>query len=639
MERIVEIAVIVAGIDEEYQNSVIEGIIECARKHDVNVSCFAAFGGVISNNKYDIGEYNIYNLINYEKLDGVILLTNTISDPVEKERIINSVREAKIPAVVLDCDDYPEFYNVSIDNTNAMRDIVKHVIEEHGVKTLNYISGPLANPEATDRYHAFLEVVREYGIEVEDERVHFGEFRAIDGTLAIQAFANSGLPMPEAIICANDAMALAAMEELMNRGYKIPDDIIVTGFDNTYNARHHYPALTTVSRPLDEAGYRACEMLVNIVSGKSCDKEVRLSASPVFTESCGCSGSELDDPFEYRTGMYKLINNCRRDISLLNRMTTGLAETETVEENLDAIISYIREIKCERFCICLCMNWDGAFKDSWHTDSAEEMQIRGYTEKMSAPIIFSEGERTMIDMFDTEEMNPVPFTTGGNISYYLPLHYRERCLGYYMLTNTEFPIKSLICHSLMLNISNSIENIRKLLSLNSMIHELDHLYVNDQLCNIYNRNGFIRAADVIFNHCRDTGEKLLISFIDMDGLKLINDNYGHKEGDFALQRLASVISDCCRNGWICARFGGDEFLILGTGTSDSDIFALETAFRRQLDSMNRVINKPYKLDASIGTILTDVQPDVTLFKLITQADAIMYEKKKKKKTSRYLRKA
>ena len=123
----------------------------------------------------------------------------------------------------------------------------------------------------------------------------------------------------------------------------------------------------------------------------------------------------------------------------------------------------------------------------------------------------------------------------------------------------------------------------------------------------------------------------------MDGLKLINDNYGHKEGDFALQRLASVISSCCGKNRICARFGGDEFIILGYGAKDGDIQKLESEFKNQLDIVNHTINKPYKLSASIGTIVTDVTPDLLLFTLITQADEIMYERKKKKATSRYLR--
>ena len=170
-----------------------------------------------------------------------------------------------------------------------------------------------------------------------------------------------------------------------------------------------------------------------------------------------------------------------------------------------------------------------------------------------------------------------------------------------------------------------------------MIDELDRLYVIDPLCNIYNRNGFIRTADVMFRHCQEKGSKLLIAFIDMDGLKMINDNYGHKEGDFALQRLAGVIKDCSGSGRICARFGGDEFIILGSDASEDDASAIETAFYAQMENINSIIKKPYSIDASIGTIVTEVEGDKTLFNLITQADEIMYAKKKRKKTSRYLR--
>ena len=119
MSRPIEIAVIVAGIDEEYQNAVLEGIFSFAKKNNVNISCFAPIGGVISISKYDLGEYNIFSLINYDLFDGVILLTNTISDPVEKERIIKQVKQSKLPAVVFDCDDYPEFCNIKTDNTKV----------------------------------------------------------------------------------------------------------------------------------------------------------------------------------------------------------------------------------------------------------------------------------------------------------------------------------------------------------------------------------------------------------------------------------------------------------------------------------------------------------------------------------------
>ncbi|MBR3630793.1 MAG: GGDEF domain-containing protein [Oscillospiraceae bacterium] len=627
-------AVIAAGIDEEYQNSVIDGIIDCAKKADANVTCFASFGGVISNGKYDIGEYNIYNLINYKKFDGAVLLTNTICNPEMKKKIIAGVKAAGIPGVFLDCEDDPDFYNIKIDNIEAMRRIVQHVIVEHGARTINYISGPLSNPEAQARYEAFLHVMAEHRLIADARRVYFGEFRAIDGERAVESFLNSGMPLPDAIVSANDAMALSAMRRLQKAGYTIPDDIIVTGFDDTYSARHYCPILTTVSRPLYDAGYKACETLLAAANGENPEKVISLSAEPVFTESCGCKRVEDEDFIAYKKSVFDVIENCRSDIAILNRMTSELAEAETPEQNQAVISKFLYHLDCDQCCLCLCAEWNSTF----HGGAAEDYQIYGYTKTMSAPLIWSKDGIGSVDSFTSSSMFPLPLEGGGNVSFFLPLHFRERCLGYYIITGSTFPMKSMLCHSMMMNISNSIENIRKLLHLNNVISELDRLYVIDPLCGIYNRNGFIREADQIYRKCEDTRDPLLISFIDMDGLKIINDSYGHKEGDFALQRLAAVIKECCLPGQICARFGGDEFIILGIGTNEDEVVALEYRFAKRLADQNHIINKPYELSASIGTYIAPIEPGVTLFNMITTADQMMYEKKKKKKTSRYLRK-
>ena len=519
-----------------------------------------------------------------------------------------------------------------------MRSIVDHVIVEHGAKVINYISGPLTNPEAKDRYNAFLDVMAEHSLPADARRVFFGEFRSVDGKKAIDTFKSNSISKPDAIICANDTMALAAIDELRIHGYNIPNDIIVTGFDNTFNARHHSPSITSVGRPLEEAGKKACQVIIDMLNGNikrnSC---TTLTANPIFAESCGCHNAYDEDVINYKQNVFKRLTDCHADISVLNRMTTELADNDTLEDTVNEIATYIRELQFEGFCLCLCSNWDESFRDGWKQEERNQAQIRGYTEKMSAPLIIDHNRQFSVDSFSSKDMYPYRSKNSGNISFFLPLHFREVCLGYYIITNSQFPLKSMLCHSIMLNISHSIENIRKLLNLNTMIHELDKLYVNDPLCNIYNRNGFIRAADAIFNRCKKTGDKMLISFIDMDGLKMINDNYGHKEGDFALQRLACVIDNCCDKNYICARFGGDEFIILGSGAHDGDMEMLELNFKKQLEHINSIINKPYEISASIGSIMSEVNDDLLLFTLITKADEIMYEKKKKKATSRYLR--
>ncbi len=631
------VAVIVAGIDEEYQNNIINGINAFARKNNVNIAYFAAFGGVLANNRYDIGEYNIYNLVNYSKFDGVILMTNTICAPSVKEKIYSNVKNAGIPAVVFDCDDYPEFFNISIDNSKAMKDIVRHVVECHNAKIINFISGPLSNPEAEDRYNSFVEVMNEKSLDIEKNRIFFGEFRGIDGKKAVDTFIASGQKLPDAIICANDAMALTAINALEKHGLKVPKDIIVTGFDNTYNARHFCPALTTVSRPLFDAGFKACEVLTYLIDGKKYDKDTRLEAFAEFSESCGCVTCSDYDFTNFKKGTYKLIENCRCDISLLNRMTSALAETESADESFSVISNFLEEIECEKFSICLCSEWQGALAVQASTAPSRDCLAEGYSTAMSAPLIWDKGEKRTVAGFNSSDMFPEALESGGNINYFLPLHFRERCIGYYIISNSEFPIHSMLCHSIMMNISNSIENIRKLLHLNNAISELDKLYAVDPLCNIFNRNGFIRISDRIYKDCAADNKKVMIAFLDMDGLKMINDNYGHNEGDFALQKLADIIRECCTSKLICARFGGDEFIIFGADVNEEEVQLFEHKLTAKLDEINRILNKPYPISASMGTYLTSVTPDMPLFQIITKADEKMYEQKKRKSTSRYLR--
>ena len=624
-----ELALIVAGIDEEYQNGVIDGIVACAKEREANISCFSAFGGVISGKGFDLGEYNIYNLINYESFDGVLLMLNTISDFDQKQKIADRIKASGLPVVVFDCEDYPEFYNITIDNSTAMEELVRHVIQFHGARSLEYIAGPASNPEAKARLAAFKRVCAENGIELSAESIHYGEFRSLDGIRAAEKMLSSGDPLPDALICANDAMALTAIGEFTKNGISIPQDMIVTGFDNTYNARHHFPSLSTVERPLSRAGYLACETLLKLIDGEPCEKVQRLSSKPVFAESCGCCSAELTDLPSYKISTYKTIDSCRQDINLLNRLNSELAEAESEKECMSIISGFLGDLDCERCCICLCDGWDSAWSEG-------ETLISGYAPKMRAPLVWDKGDIRNAGTFSTSKMNPVPHDEPGSISFFLPLHFRERCLGYMVATNGDFPAKSMLCHSVLMNISNSLENVRKLITLNSAIKELDRLYVIDPLCGIYNRNGFIRAADAKFRECRRKGQSILISFIDMDGLKHINDDFGHNEGDLALQRLASMLADCCREGWICARFGGDEFILFGPGGTEKDIDELETTFRERLDQFNKLINKPYKLSASIGTISSVITDEDTMFSMITKADELMYDRKRRN-PSRYIR--
>ncbi len=628
-EKTKKIVVVVSGLDEEYQYNIFKGINTFAYAHNMNISYVAGFGGMVGSPTFDVGESSIYNLIDYTQFDGALLMTNTFGDAEMRNLIFARVLASKIPAVVFESRENPEFYDISIDNFGVMKTLVNHIICHHGAKVINYVSGPLGNPEGKARYDAFVSAMEENGLTIEKERIFYGDFKSYDGKLAVDDFVASGLELPDAFICANDSMALTVASSLEKLGYKIPNDVMVTGFDNTFSARNSTPSITSVKRPLFLAGEKAAQMIFNVIEGLPQEKSVILDAEPAYYESCGCCNNSSDDLKEYKKLTYRKSEDTNNNIHMINRLTAGLAEATTPSEFFSVISGLIGELDCEKFSLCLCEDW----QDTYSTKSTAIIQA-SYSEYMTAPFIWDKGERRSVSYFQSRNMFPEGFEQRGCVNYFLPLHFSDRCLGYYIFTNSEFPTYSLLCHTLSMVLSNSLENIRKLTHLNKAMDELNRLYVMDQLCNIYNRNGFINIVDDLFKECVAKGSQIMISFIDLDGLKYINDNYGHNEGDFAIQRLANIIHNNCDHGCICARIGGDEFVCFNPNGTESGAINLERKINLALENINKLLQKPYVISASIGSVVTVAKTGDTLYSIVKLADDKMYEVKKAKKKAR-----
>ena len=638
------VAVIASGIDEEYQQSILNGIHRYAAQHRINIAHFIAYGGILSNPNYDQGEYNIFELCDFTQFDGVILLSNTFSADIVK-KLHDRITAAGIPAVSID-RDIDDLYYIGIQNATAMEQIVRHMIEKHGAKRLNYISGPDDNTESIERFAAFHKVLAEHEIEIEPERIYHGTFRAKDGRRAIEAFCRSKLPFPDAIICANDAMAISAVITLETKGIRCPEDVLVTGFDNIYHAQHYSPRLTTVERPLMQSGALACELILRHISGDIPERVQTLDAQAIFSESCGCRTIAEHNDSTYKKQTYQQLEYIHRDISRNDQMSCALVECDSFGEYITALQRFILQAKCEEFYLCL--------NDNWHTKQIsaqngytgeippETYLVEGYSGRMLMPLAYYNGEFRSEESFSSKLMLPRlrveqddPAKT--RRMYFVPLHFRERCLGYFVIVNSDFPMYSSMFHSWAINISNTLENFRKLLCLDEMVQELDKLYAIDSLTGIYNRNGFKRVAQAIFERCIEEKRSVMVMFCDMDGLKTINDTYGHKEGDHAIRSIAAILQECCVKGETPCRFGGDEFFIFSADYTEEDADALRARIQEGIDICNRNSGRPYRLGLSMGACITVPPEDCTIFQLITIADKKMYEEKKKRNPSKYLK--
>ena len=156
----------------------------------------------------------------------------------------------------------------------------------------------------------------------------------------------------------------------------------------------------------------------------------------------------------------------------------------------------------------------------------------------------------------------------------------------------------------------------------------------DDLTGFNNRRGFLALAEHHANLAYRTGKTFLLAFVDLDGLKRINDTFGHQEGNRALVDTSIVLRDSFRQSDILARLGGDEFAILVAEAAENDIEAVRHRIDRKLCSFNADPGRRYDLSFSVGIVPNDSTQHSNLEQLLSQADALMYRQKQSKKDSR-----
>lgn len=616
------IAVLLSGINEEYQRQILDGIMEFAARVCYDVYIFTSFGEGVHAHSHDLGEINIFNLPDLATFDGVILLSNTIQMHIYKDDFFETVSKLKIPVVDID-NELANGYCVEINNETAMRRIIEHFTDHHGFTRINFVSGFMANPEARSRLKAYKDVLGSRNIPLEEDRIFYGNFIRENGYDAVRHFMNSSLPFPEAIICANDNMALGVHMALIENGYRVPEDVCVSGFDNISAAENLSPQLTTVSRPLFEVGQIACKKIYEHINGIATAKRQTLESTPIFSETCGCPKSNNKSTRELLYEEYAKNNSLHNFITRINQMSQSL--TESASENIVEVLQpYIQEIDSEAFYICLCCGWNEFDPNS----NDESYLVRGYTEEMEIAVACENGKFVEKDNIMTKNLIPQREENLRTSDCYIisPLHFCDRCLGYTVTCNGDFPQKSLLYHSWLMNIANYLENFRKQRKLEKMISKLDALYIRDSLTGLYNRRGFFRFSSELYDRSKQSS----IAFFDLDGLKKINDNLGHECGDVAIKTFASVLASISSETIIPARFGGDEFVVFCTGGEDR-INALCNSVAERLDAINKESNNPYSVETSFGIYTTQPDNRLTLDECIENADGKMYRNKYMKK--------
>jgi diguanylate cyclase (GGDEF)-like protein len=159
--------------------------------------------------------------------------------------------------------------------------------------------------------------------------------------------------------------------------------------------------------------------------------------------------------------------------------------------------------------------------------------------------------------------------------------------------------------------------------------ELGNLALTDELTGLYNRRGFMAMAERQMRLGRRTGRGMLLFMIDVDGLKSINDSFGHLEGDCALKRTSAVLEETFRDSDVVARLGGDEFAVLAIEAAGHSEPTIKTRLFERLKSISAEQSR-YEVSLSLGVARFDPRNVTSIGELMAKADRAMYEQKRRR---------
>ena len=590
-----------------------------SRRLDYDMAVFVSAGYYLSTSDYDIQEKNIIRFFPLDKLDGIIAVPSTYEKGEFRDLIYEMLekKQADCP-VVLVREEHDRFNCTCTNNTKAFRNLVRHLIEDHGLTKICMQAGLLQeSPEAVIRMEAFKQEMAVHGLPVTDDCICPGNMWTSSGDVAFRAFFQDPENIPQAVVCGNDYMAMGLIRELAKHGYRVPEDVIVTGFDNITDWCTDVPSLTTIQPDYAGMVTKAMDLLDSLLRGKTKPEGpvmIGLPGELVLGESCGC-GKRSDAFFRRVTEKAMALLEAENDQdAAMNNMSIDLGACADLTELHQVMISRRTENPIVRdHYVCLFGTPDHLMEESCG-EACLVHALRDHRDSGMPMIHFD--RKDLLPLMAERETEPQVF-------YFKLLHQMGHNFGYSVFHYDPgcFPSRCFVQTNALLSIA--LQNIYRQNELMALYEERRHSSITDPLTGLLNRRGMVEFVEPLWPSL--TGREIAFICIDMDRLKEINDTFGHAAGDYAIRLTARAISDILPEGSAGVRIGGDEFVIFLPDARNHAADRLTARLRDRLEELNREEKRSFSVSASAGFAVMKPSRTMSIDDCIRESDRELYK--------------
>ncbi len=565
------------------------------------------------------GDKAVYNLIDFSVVDALVVHSEDFYSEDIAINLMNRASKAGVPSVLVGVES-DDTCCVFSDGKGSFEQLIRHVVEDHGINDICFLNGIKGEIRSNNKLNIFKKVLQDNNIPFDGNKVFYGRYSAGVSVSIVESLIAKN-EVPGAFICANDAMAVSVVDVLVRNGYKVPEDVIVTGYGGEEIARCNNPSITTCEVRQKEIAETVMNIFLGIDTGNV--KKI-MPVKSVFTRrgSCGCKCDIVSGNAGSAMAAYQdRFDRYRGEERLLHERSDFIFDCESVDD----IASFLSQCKLHNLSIAL--NTDCfdptinpfTYKRAEAYDSNMWYVYKYGSDENFKPFRFNRSDiiPNIEEYFDKK----IPLVFNGISSSDTPLGFMA------IFSKPDYDNYCRI-QQYVISLNNTLGKFRLYNNVNNMMESLRHLSEMDYMTGLYNRTGFYKKLDGLIDEAIEEGKGLIVASIDLNGLKTINDKYGHNEGDYAIMTVASAVMsvDCCR--LICCRYGGDEIVLCAISDDEREIDVITGSIVRYINNINGKNEKPYKISASYGMKLYD-SIGFDFEKAYAECDEIMYYMKKK----------
>src|SRR5574344_181358 len=659
MGRRIRIGLQMSSVDSGYKMEVYNAITEYCAKKKYDLVVFP--GGSKNSNVHAYQQTSIYSHITKKNVDALIITSSQLLNP-GSGLVQQKTKKESVPIVCIS-EENSDVCCITADYKKSYRELITHMVKEHKCKVFNIVTGPYNNNASVERLKLCVATLKKFNITVPKKRIYNGTFEDESGYFAMTYFSEKKLLPADCVISLNDNMCLGILQYATDHNIDIPKELKLIGFDDIPRASHTGVTISTLCQNLWPMCKQAVEYAGLLAQGKKVPKKTLVDCLLKYRQSCGCiplsdyTTDYISDGKKqaFQKETYRNLGieyyALEHDVFLMRYLLSNLNAVQTVDRviyHLKAALPFLR-IKA---CAVVLFERKLVFeeKDTFTFPSRATL-VMSYEENNSATIEeIREEER--IDETVCAYKSFVPsegilpegtFFDRQRLLIIKALYYKNLQFGYVVyepgemhpcLYDTLFTQLSTTMNAAILFTEKSAAEKKLsvlLKNLETTNTELTGMSLTDEMTGLYNRRALLSIGQHSIDLALEMKRTGIVAYADMDGLKAINDTFGHDAGDIAIKSMAKILKQVFRGQDVVARLGGDEFVIIATGITTAFMPKIRERLTTAESSWNKETKYPFKLSISMGAVDFD-ENNHMLEEMLTQADKVMYEEKKMKKS-------